>query len=199
MDYRAIGTAASTIEQWARLILLPIGGIWVLINYDNNRKAKAAEVLLALEVQYRDGVVATLLNLESNEGYTKYAGALRKVCQSPSCVGRANASAYLDGGERKALEEIERAMRHLLVARSLAKLGINRDAPDSVYGYYATLVSGENERRPELAPYVRMWWPQVASWGEQLRRNRVQRVQHWPREMWGKLVDWFQSSKNVAH
>jgi hypothetical protein len=167
MNWSDLATWPVRVVDWATLAALVLGAPWALLTFRRNSRIKAAELLLKLEEECRE-CLPTLLAIEYLDDYkATYEPALAKSTTTKRV--------HYTAAQSKAIDQIERVLRHFLACDHVRRLGVDAGALDRAYRYYlAVCVS---EQRQELRRYLRTYWPTVFFWAERAGAP-------WPKRVW---------------
>jgi hypothetical protein len=162
--------------HWSMVVALT-GGVYALMMFRTSNRAKAAEVMLKLEEEYRKHIDVLLL-IENEATYgSRIAPLLEKV--------EGDAGAILTGEEFDLLKRIESALRHFYSAYFAKCLGTDLGMTERAHGYYLRYLRRTD--RAALRGYVERNWPTLHFWaecaGQPLPRRIWIRVRQVPRRL----------------
>lgn len=162
--------------HWSMVAALG-GGVYALMMFRTSNRAKAAEVMLKLEEEYRKHIDVLLL-IENQVAYrSRIAPLLEKVEGDPG--------ADLSAEEFDLLKRIESALRHFFSAYFARCLGTDLGMTERAYGYYLRYLRRTD--RAELSGYVQRNWRALHFWaecaGQPLPRRIWIRVKQVPRRL----------------
>lgn len=147
------------VVAWAPTAGILVAALWAFHTFRSNTRATHADLLLKLEESYRSQL-PTLLRLEYLRVYEhEFVEALRRANKSADAAG--DGIGYTNA-ESAAIDALEAALRHFLLAAHLRKLGVARRAIDNTHAYYLRMFV--NDDHQDLAVYLRRYWATVYFW-----------------------------------
>lgn len=159
------------------VIVTVSGGIYALLMFRTSNRAKAAEVMLKLEEEYRKHIDILLL-IENETTYRDRIEPLLDRVERERDVVLSNEDFDL-------LKRLESALRHFYSAYFAKCLGTDLGMTERAYGYYLRYLSRSD--RAQLRDYVSRNWPSLSFWsecaGHPLPRRIWIRVKQIPRRL----------------
>ena len=148
------------------VIALVAGGVWALLVFARDRRAKASELVLRLEEEYKKHL-ETFLQVEYSVSYqTNYESAIKKMNDTQPGILTADETIHLD--------RLESALRYLAFCAHLERLGIDSGLLGQLNRYYLDVFIRSD--RTELRVFIKEYWPGVWKWAHLAGRNAAQRL-----------------------
>ncbi len=147
-----------------------------ILQYKENSKQKAAELLISLESEFRTSILPILVKLEYNELYTnEYDCHLQDVINNPP---QKNISNHLEK-----TTDLEKVFRFFHVCSGVRRLDVDLSTLNIMCGYWLCVLNSTEafllakkrpgaqavtqQQRTHLTEYMSIYWPSVKGWADE--------------------------------